>query len=277
MARQFLIIDVDLREHAECVADHYEQLGYSVRVERKEIGYPYTPALKCVRGQTTVIVEVDTSIPFRRVPDWTGYARSSGRDMRIVVTIPRDAPLTTDDESKLRKAGVGLLLSDGTSIEEAIPAHDLAINVALPELKNLPVRIRKILGPVYEQIKRAQWREGFEDACQVVADHAKKYLKDGLTRGRITLVTESGKRRNLTDKRIDKMTLGSLAIAFGQISNQSLTDAKIAKVLKRINPDRILVTHYKGKAAAETRLRKNVGQHMWSVIDALKELLGIKS
>jgi hypothetical protein len=276
MARQFLTVAEELLEHAECVAHFFEHHGYSVKVEHAEIGYPYTPTLRCRRPPTTLLVELYGSVPHDRVDAWTRYARSRSRDTRVALAVPHDTPRKPEDDSKLRELGVGLYLSDGTKTEEAIPPLDMAINVQLPELKTLPPKMRKILGPVYEQFERSQWREGFESACQAVEVLGRKYLKDGMDAGRIVLGTKAGKSRSLTHRQIDRLTLGQIAEAFGQIQNQNYSDVTIAKVLVRLNKDRVGVVHHKTKYATETRLRKNVGQHMWNVVTALKELLGLK-
>ena len=65
------------------------------------------------------------------------------------------------------------------------------------------------------------------------------------------------------------MTLGALAHAFQRIQVKNFADSTIAKILVQINPDRVLQTHHSQTAAAESKLRKHVGQHMWSVIAAL--------
>jgi hypothetical protein len=276
MARQFLTVAEELLEHGECVADFFAERGYAVKVEHMEIGYPYTPTLQCRRPPTTLLVELYASVPHDRVTAWTRYARSCSRDTRIALALPHDAPRRPEDDSKLRSLGVGLYLSDGTKVEEAIAPRDMAVNVQLPELKTLPPKMRKVLGPVYEQFERSQWREGFEAACQAVEALGRKYLRDGMRAGRIVLVTKAGKVRSLTHKQIDRLTLGQLAEAFAQIQNQNYSDATVAKVLIRLNKDRVGVAHHKTKPATEARLRKNVGQHMWNVVAALKELLGTK-
>ena len=74
--------------------------------------------------------------------------------------------------------------------------------------------------------------------------------------------------------KIDRMTLGQLAKAFGEIQNQNYSDATIGKVLQLTNKDRVGVAHHKRTAATETRLRRNVPKHMWNVVAAMKELLG---
>lgn len=276
MARQFLTVAEELLEHAECVADYFEQRGYSVKIEHTEIGYPYTPTLRCRRPPTTLLVELYGSIPSDRLAAWTRYARSRSRDTRVALALPHDAPHRPEDDSQLRELGVGLYLSDGAKTEEAIPPLDMAVNVQLPELRTLPPKMRKVLGPVYEQFERSQWREGFEGACQAVETLGRKYLRDGMDTGRIVLITKAGNLRSLTHEQIDRLTLGQLAEAFGQIQNQNYSDATIAKVLVRLNKDRVGVAHHKTKYATEARLRRNVGQHMWNVVAALKELLGTK-
>jgi hypothetical protein len=71
------------------------------------------------------------------------------------------------------------------------------------------------------------------------------------------------------------LTLGQLAEAFGQIQNQNHADSIVGKVLALLNKDRVGVVHHKTKWTTEARLRRNVGKHMWNVVAALKELLGV--
>ena len=275
MAHRFLTVPEELIAHAECVLAHYEQLGYTVKVEYKGIGFPYVPTLHCRQGPKTVLVEVVSSIPFKRLEEWSAYARSCPKDTRVTVAIPRDAARSTQDESRLRSDGIGLLLSDGATTEEAAPPHDLALNVKLPDIASFPKRLKKPLGPVYEQFNHSNWREGFDEACQVVTNLAKKYLREGIKSGRIVVLGDDGRPRNPTQRQINRMTLGQLAVVFERIRNPNLPDARIARVLKLVNPDRIKVAHYKRQAAAEAALRKNVPHHMWTVVDGLKALLDI--
>lgn len=276
MVRQFLTVAEELLEHARCMAAFLEDGGYAIKVEPREIGYPYAPTLRARRGLTTLFIEVCSAIQDERVQAWVGYAKSSGRDTRIALGMPQDAQRSGADASRLRDLGVGLYLSDGIRIEEAVAPHDLALNVQLPELGTLPKKVRRVLGPVYDQFNRSQWRDGFADACQTVEALSRQYLKNGIAAGRITLITEKGRPRTLSPEQIDKLTLGGLANAFQQITNRNYSDNKIATVLKGVNKDRVGVSHHKAKSATEARLRKNVGKHMWTIVDVLKELLGIK-
>lgn len=276
MTRQFLTVAEELLEHAECVAAFFEAGGYNIKVEHSEIGFPYTPTLLCRRSPTTLLVEVYGSVQHDRIAAWTRYVRSCSRDTRVAIALPQYATRMSEDDSKLRELGVGLYLSDGIRTEEAIVPRDMAVNVQLPELRVLPLKMRRVLGPVYDLFERSQWREGFLATCQAVETLARQYLKDGMNTERVVLVTKAGNVRSLKARQIDRLTLGQLAEAFGQIHNQNYADARIAKVLPRVNKDRVGLTHHNTRTATETRLRKNVGQHMWAMVAILKELLQTK-
>jgi hypothetical protein len=273
VARAYSTVADELREHADCVADYFEALGWTVKVEPQELGYPYTPTFRCRRPPTVLLVEVYASIRAERMRAWAGYAKSRNTDTRIAVALPRDAPRGMEDDAKLRDAGIGLYLSEGDRAIEVIAPMDMAVNVELPELKTLPPKMRKALGPAYEQFKRSQWREGFEDACQALEAHTRAYLATGIASGRISLVAAKGRSRTLTPAQIDRMTLGQLAEAFERIQNQNYADATVGKVLALVNKDRVGVVHHKRKSTTEARLRRNVGKHMWNVVAALKELV----
>lgn len=146
------------------------------------------------------------------------------------------------------------------------------MNVALPERKRLSNALRRKLGGVYEQFDRSQWREGFGDAAQVLEEDARKYLLRGVQRNRITFIGANGRTKNYSEQRIRSMTLGALATAFAEIQVKTRADVIVADVLKLINKDRIGEVHKKADARTEERLRRNVGQHMWRVVDALKEI-----
>ena len=89
---------------------------------------------------------------------------------------------------------------------------------------------------------------------------------------RIRLVSSTGPRI-LTDRQIDRLTMGQLALAFSQIQNQNKADAVVSQALNDIYPDRNAVAHHKSKAETERRLRSNVGEHMWTIVKAMKEMI----
>ncbi len=87
--------------------------------------------------------------------------------------------------------------------------------------------------------------------------------------GRITVLRKKGPVV-LTAKQIDRMTMGDLAAEFARIQNQNHADSMIGQALAKINRDRVNVVHRKSKTTTERRLRVNVGQHMWTIVAALK-------
>lgn len=275
-ARGFKTVPDELLEHAAAVAEWYENLGFSVKTEPADASYPYTPTLRCRRPPTRVFVEVQGSLSMARAEEWSRFGRSCTTDTRVVLAMPDTVTRTNDEDSQFEALGVGICVSSADGVREAIAAHDLAVNVELPDLKTLPKKVRKCLGPVYEEFGRSHWREGFEDACQVLQVESAKYLTKGVENGRVTILDKRGRRRSVTAEMIDRMTLGSLAVVFASIEVPNHPDTVISEVLNRINKDRIGVAHKKAKPITEGRLRKNVGQHMYRVISALKAALEVK-
>lgn len=267
--RPYTTVADELVEHADATAEYFVNLGYTVRIEWAELGFPYTPTFVCKRGRTTVIVEVAKTITVDRLRNWQAYARSSGRDTRVAISLPSNSAVTPDEEASLRSEGMGLYRSVAGTLQEGIPPRDLALNLQLPDIASLDPRSRKLMGSAYEQFNRSQWREGFEDACQTFESEARRYLLAGIRSGRITLLGKGGPK-HLTAKQVNKLTMGQLASLFPQIQNQNYADAIIGKTLKTINRDRIGVAHHKGRAATEARLRRNVGRHMWTLVAAMK-------
>ena len=183
-----------------------------------------------------------------------------------------DASRTGKQDRQLKELGVGLLLIGDGEASEMIAAKDLAVSVVLPGVKTLPRRLQTMLGPVYDHFDRTEWREGFQEACLVLEDAARKHLWKGVQAGRIVIVSKSGKQEQLTKKKIDRFTMGDLADRFGRIVQQTRADRVIGDALKQVNPSRVGVVHHKRKAAAEKKLRRNVGSQMWLIIGALKEI-----
>ena len=110
------------------------------------------------------------------------------------------------------------------------------------------------------------------DACQGLETEARRYLKKWTRTGRIKILRKKGPV-TLTNAQIDRMTMGQLAEAFRDIQAQNQADNVIGRALATINRDRVGVVHHKRKKVTERRLRANVGQHMWTIIAAMKELI----
>jgi hypothetical protein len=271
--RTYNTIAVELVEYADRVADHFESTGYRVRVEHVELGRPFTPTLVCDRKPTTVLIDVVTRLDHGRVEAWVRYARSCGKDTRVAICVPHTVALSNSEVGKLSASGVGLytVMADSV-VEQCLPA-DLALNVALPEPRSLSKEVKTKLGSAYEKFNRQQWREGFEDACLALEVEARRYLAKWSRTGRIRILGKKGVPGTLTTQEINKLTMGQLAVTFDRIQAQNHTDSLVAKALRRINKDRVGVVHHKGRAVVEKRLRTNVGQHMWVIVAALKEMV----
>lgn len=265
----FLTVPSELIEHAEAVAQHFRDHGYRVGVEQFRLEYPFTPTLVGTRRGTTIVVEVDRQPPLRKLAEWARYAASCTRDTRVAVCVP-DSAIGGEIVPRLQEMRVGLYVA-GDAVREVLPPRDLAVNLQPPDLQALPRRIRQLLGPVYEQLARSQWREAFEEACQVVEVEARRYLKKGNATGRIVVVAQGG-IRTLSAGNIDRMTLGQLAIAFANIQTPNRNDTVVAQALAAINPDRVGVAHHKNRKATESRLRRNVGRNFYVIVAALKAL-----
>ncbi len=268
-SRNFTTVSVRLIEYAEESINHFKTHGYRVDIEKRELGFPYTPTLFCRRQRTIILVEVNNRILYSRILDWVSYARSCNHDIRVAVCLSPKAIYSPEQENFLREKGVGLYKATGNGLIEVIPPSDLALGVHLPELSSLPRRLRSLLAPAYEQFDRSQWREGFEDACQAFETAARDYLKAGIRSTRITIMTNNGPK-NPKPNRIEKMTLGQLADTFSRIQSPNRSDSIITQVLSSINRDRVGVVHHKLKATTERSLRANVGQHMWAIIQVMK-------
>jgi hypothetical protein len=272
--RAFKTVADELLDSAEFVADDFQFRGYRVEVERAELGYPFTPTLVCKRGNiTTIIVEVDSGTSFRKLSkkldEWVRYARSTSKDTRIAACLPAAVNLTHRQMASLQDKGVGLYVAFKDRVLERIGPADLGLSFALPELRSLSPAVRILLGDAYEQFAHTHWREGFEEACKALETEARRYLNRWSRTGRITVLRKKGPVA-LTPKQINRMTMGDLAADFAKIQNQNHADSMIAQALARINKDRVNVVHKKRKATTEKRLRQNVGQHMWTIVAALK-------
>lgn len=258
--------------YASATASYYEDLGYNVAPEKRELGYPFAPTLRCKRRSTTCFVEVDETPPLDRLKEWVAFGRSLRGDTRVVVAVPDSANLSARTQMQLKRLGVGLLVASEEEVRETMPAQDLALNLELPDLSNASRSLRTVLGPVYEQFGRNQWREGFEDACGALETAARDYLWKTLQSGRTVVLKANGTTKPLKKDRVYSMTIGQLATDFARLQHQNHSDSVIAAALDKVNRDRIRVAHKKTSATAERALRLNVGQQMWRIVGALKEI-----
>lgn len=271
---EFRTVPDELLGIASAAVDWLKSHGYTVTPERRETGYPYTPTLHGKRFSATAFVEVDAQVEVDRMTQWVAYGRSCNADTRVWCALAEDAKRSGKQDRELKNLGVGLLLVGDGKADETMAAKDLALSFELPGITTLPHRVQKKLGPVYEHFERAEWREGFAEACLALEDAARKHLWKGVKAGRIMIVSANGKQEQLTKPKIDKLTMGQLAGRFSLIVQQSHADRVIGDALKTVNPNRVGVTHHKGKAAVEAKLRRDVGSQMWLIVGALREIDG---
>jgi len=172
----------------------------------------------------------------------------------------------------LQEFRAGLYVAAANEVRERIAPVDLALKMFLPDIGTLPTRVRRLVGPVYEQVTRGQWREAFKKATQVLEERFRRYLKaEALSSNpRIIVIGKKGVPRQLTATKITRLSLGQLADAFAAIQKPNQTDTLVGQVLATINPDRVNLTHFEGDRRKEKKLRANVGQHMWRILAALK-------
>lgn len=274
MARNWLTIADEYIFAAEAALKMYRTAGYTVRIEKHEVGFPYTPALQCKRQNTTLICEVGSVRTLDRADIWRSFARSCGNDTRLVFVIPKDDKINSVVESKLRKDGIGILrFNAGGQFEVLNTPTDQALNMSLPDLSNAPRRVQQLLGPAFDQITDSHWREGFASACQALEAEARRYLKRHLKSGRIQILGKKGVIKNPMARQVDKMTLGQLAVQFKKIHTKNHADSVIGTALSTINKDRVGVSHHKVHASTERRLRTNSGRHIWTIYSALEAIV----
>lgn len=271
----FQTLSADLIEFGERAVKHFRILGYTVRIEPTDPGFPTTPTIVCRRAVTQLHVHVTTSMASVALSDWLAYARSSGKDARVALLLPEAAWQSVSEVEKERVVthGVGIYIASTTDIREHAEPSDIGVNVVLPARQALPGPLKRILGPAYDHFARRRWREGFDEACGVLETEARRYLKKWMRTGRIKIVAKgTGKLVALTGPQINRLTIGQLAKHFQQILNPTLDDSLIGTALKSVNPDRVARVHRKRQSASEMRLRQNVGQHMHAIIGALKHM-----
>lgn len=270
--RTYNLLPDALVETADAVADSLAGRGFSVTVEKHELGFPFPPTLFCKRGPLErSVIEVISSFDEARFSTWASYAKACPTELKVYLAIPHGISFSSTAIQKIRTAGIGIYRAQGDTVLLDLDAADLSINISLPSLASLPRTSRTLLGPAFDHIGASRWREGFEDACKVLDIEARKYLKRWHKTGRIRFIA-NGRVINMTNSKIDKLTLGQLAVKFTEIQAQNSSDQIIGSALTRINKDRVNLTHHKWKKNTEKRLRANVGQHMWVIAQAMKEI-----
>lgn len=268
----FRTVPDDLVACAEAAHAHLRGLGYRVCIERTDHAAPFTPTMSATRLTTTLHIEVTAAPDLSLIEEWVNFGRTASGDTRLAVCLPVEAPLPSAAMARLRRLGVGLLTHDGEMVD-SVAALDLAIRgMELPKLHQQPARVRELLGHAYEQWGRGEWRECFESACNALEEEARRYFARWSRTGRIQ-VQRKGKAQSLAASEINRLTLGQLARAFRDILSPSSLDVTIEQALTRVNPDRVERVHRRSRKATENRLRRSVGQHMWLIVNTMRQFV----
>lgn len=270
----FRTIPDELLHVAADAHNHFLEQGYDVVIEKREVGFPYMPALTCRRLHETLIVEVSSSLDEERTDMWLRYCKSQTSDSRFCAVLRSKEDLPQHTVNFAVDNRFGLLVHNDERLMELRPAADLAVHVALPEVKRLQARVRPLLAPAFQKVRDGDWRDGLNHAYLEVEQHARDYLRGGIAAGRITAfrTRRSGALDLILAAEVDRMTLGQLKNAFNSIQNQTHRDALIATTLAMILETRNGLAHGRRARAVEERLRAEVGQNMYAVITCLEEL-----
>jgi hypothetical protein len=268
----YLTVADELLEYADVARAYFREKGYTVRIEPEDLSFPFTPTFTARMQHTTLICELQGRLDLDRITAWVQYGRTCPRDTRIVLILTDSATVKSKDEQKLVELGVGVLICNTRDCYERLGGKDQALMYALPPQKALPPRVRRMLAPAYVQFDRGDWREGFKTACQIFEIEARTYLRKALSVGKVQLITKTGKVSKVQPETIDKATQGQLAEYYGMIASPNKTEAFLEQALKRLNGDRVRAIHHGRMRGTETRLRKNVGQNMLVIVNALDNL-----
>jgi hypothetical protein len=270
-AADFKTVPDELLHVAEALEDYLGNEGYDVSIEGSELGFPFTPTILAQRGHETLIVELSTALDQARLGRWFKYCRSQNSDMRLCATVSYEEAHKPQTTEFCQAHRIGLWTFRDGEIVELRPPVDLAVHVDLPDIRDIPPKLRRYLAGPFKKISGGDWRDGLGDIYLAIEDRARDYLAQGIERTRIVSKKRNG--RDLTVAEVDGMTVGQLAYAFGNIQNQNQQDSLIASILAMINPTRVELIHRRMTKAAEEAIRRDIGRHVYAAISCLEEIL----
>lgn len=268
---RFNTVGSDLEAAAAAAVAYFRGRGFAVRAEPYEFDYPRTPTFRCTRGKAKLFVEATAEYRQRTVDDWIAYAKTRDHETAVAILVRTPPGISMEDAAALRAKRVGLLSYADGEITELVPAADLAFNISLPALDGLKMAYRTKLQTCFDKIDRGEWVDGFKDACQVLEETSRELLKDGVRRGRISFI-KAGKPILYPIARIGKMPQGQLAQAYAEIQNPTHLDIVLGRALKRVNGARITAVHKAHAAKNIAKMRVQAGQHLWTVVSALRQV-----
>lgn len=273
--RVFLTVAEEVLELADTCVDAFESEGYTVTIEdRSLLEAPYLPTLTCERGNATMFVEVCGAWPGRPVlREWTAFCKSQSRDTRFALAVS-DGSTLHEEPAYLVNEGIGIFfVSSVGALREIHQARDQTMDLELPTLTSYQNEVRAALGEAWDELRRGNWKEGFNGACIVLETECRAYILRHVQHGRLTFVKSTGKAYIPSEQQIDHKTMGQLVGLLGEIATPNHGDSVLHSLLHQLNDDRILVAHKRQSEAAERRLRQAVPQHLWRIVRGVAEAL----
>ncbi|MBN6104701.1 hypothetical protein JR064_21270 [Xanthomonas sp. CFBP 8703] len=272
MAVAFRTVGTELEGAALAAVDYFRAGGYRVATEPSEFEYPRTPTIRCTRSNETLFIEAVVNVDLEAVDAWVAFAKSRSKNTAFALLVVSPPGVGHETTVQLRQRNVGIFSYGQGSLTEIIAPRDLTLSVSLPSLEGIDPAILKKISPCFQKIDRGEWLDGFRDACQVLEALAVRHLLDGVKRGRISFRKSNGAVQTYTNKQIKKMPQGSLVKAFGEIVSPNHLDQVYQKALASTNKDRVSAVHKTPRAKNSSRLRATIGQHLWTIISAVKQI-----
>lgn len=269
----FKTVPDELLHVAIAAVDHFEQGGYTVSIERRDLGYPFVPTFVAEMGHETHIVDVLSKADPQRIERWIRYAQSQAKDTRLQLVVHAVPALDQKSLELAVSKRLGLFHHNDSTLVEIRQPADLAVHVVLPDIKDLPRSLRPLLASPFKKIRDGDWRDGLEGAYKEVEQIAREYLVDGLSRGVIQAFIGKGKKRHeVTVSEAKKLTLGGLGLAFQGIVKKNQKDSLIEATIAMILESRNDLAHKRKDKAAEEKLRGQIGPNVYAVISCLEAL-----
>jgi hypothetical protein len=267
-ATSFSLVSAELMNAVVLYGKHLEAEGFRVTAEPEDLEYPSRPVFLAVRSKERHFFEVSSKLDHDRAIEWSNYGKTSKNLTTFTAVVVGKVNLSSTGVTKIANAGIGLDLIEGEQITHIRVARDLSIGVEFPTLNTS--KLRRQLQSAKKLFEEGNWKESYEDACGELEKLAREYLVKGIANGRLAFVTPSGKHKSFTEEEVLRMPLGPLGETYGFISLPTHAEAQVAVAIKRLNPNRKTVAHYKKSGGKRgQRLREDFGKELYVIVNAL--------
>lgn len=271
MPNTYVTLSADLVEFADFAFDYLQGDGYRVKVEPHNLYYPNTPSLVGKRGATEHIVEVAAAVDRARIGDWVHYGRARGNETFVSVVVPEGVGVAVAELAALRAMGIGLCSAGPAGVHVVVGAIDLSTHIGLPDLARERAAVRNLLRDPFRKISDGAVIDGFKDAAAAFEKMARNHFLVGMRSTRISLVTNQGRPRQVTEAQISRMTLGQLGTAYSEIIAPTQADDLARRAIESILKDRNDATH-NASESVKRRIKRNVPRHVFAILNALREI-----